>query len=106
MFYGYKLFNANDQNSYFGDSGPRELFVSISILLPVISIGIYPDFVFSLSVDKVEALLSNYFYPVRALGYFIHFRDGLRLTKEKTLLLTSKVYYSYPALVKTLPDGR
>lgn len=40
------------------------------------------------------------------MGYFIHFRDGLRLTKEKTLLLTSKVYYSYPALVKTLPDGR
>ncbi|MCV5002694.1 hypothetical protein OFM39_23755, partial [Escherichia coli] len=63
MFYGYKLFNANAPNSYFGDSGPRELFVSISILLPVISIGIYPDFVFSLSVDKVEALLSNYFYP-------------------------------------------
>nr|YP_010419844.1 NADH-plastoquinone oxidoreductase subunit 4 [Leucosyke puya]USG53545.1 NADH-plastoquinone oxidoreductase subunit 4 [Leucosyke puya] len=60
MFYGYKLFNV--PNSYFVDSGPRELFVSISILLPVISIGIYPDFVFSLSVDKVEALLSNYFY--------------------------------------------
>nr|YP_010468559.1 NADH dehydrogenase subunit D [Parietaria mauritanica]YP_010470189.1 NADH dehydrogenase subunit D [Parietaria judaica]UVF31669.1 NADH dehydrogenase subunit D [Parietaria mauritanica]UVF34842.1 NADH dehydrogenase subunit D [Parietaria judaica] len=61
MFYGYKLCNA--PNSYFVDSGPRELFVSISILLPLISIGIYPDLVFSLSVDKVEALLSNYFYP-------------------------------------------
>jgi len=61
MFYGYKLFTAT--NSYFVDSGPREFFVSISILLPVIAIGIYPDFVFSLSVDKVEALLSNYFYP-------------------------------------------
>ena len=60
MFYGYKLFNA--QNSYFFDSGPRELFVSISILLPVIGIGVYPDFVFSLSVDRVEALLSNFFY--------------------------------------------
>ena len=60
MFYGYKLFNAT--NSYFFDSGPRELFVSIAILLPVISIGIYPDFVFSLSVDKVEAILSNFFY--------------------------------------------
>nr|YP_009751787.1 NADH dehydrogenase subunit D [Herpetospermum pedunculosum]QIT04520.1 NADH dehydrogenase subunit D [Herpetospermum pedunculosum] len=61
MFYGYKLFNA--QNSYFFDfdSGPRELFVAISILIPVIGIGIYPDFVFSLSVDKVEAILSNYF---------------------------------------------
>nr|QWX20295.1 NADH-plastoquinone oxidoreductase subunit 4 [Hippophae neurocarpa] len=60
MFYGYKLFSAT--NSNFFDSGPRELFVSISILLPVIAIGIYPDFVFSLSIDKVEAVLSNYFF--------------------------------------------
>nr|YP_010640297.1 NADH-plastoquinone oxidoreductase subunit 4 [Micranthes atrata]WBQ53194.1 NADH-plastoquinone oxidoreductase subunit 4 [Micranthes atrata] len=60
MFYGYKLFNA--PNSYFFDSGPRELFVSISIFLPVIGIGIYPDFVLSLSVDKVETILSNFFY--------------------------------------------
>ncbi|KAI3861343.1 hypothetical protein MKW92_022977 [Papaver armeniacum] len=59
MFYGYKEFNA--KNSYFFDSGPRELFVSICIFLPVIGIGIYPDFVLSLSVDKVEAILSNYF---------------------------------------------
>nr|YP_010726867.1 NADH dehydrogenase subunit D [Filipendula auriculata]WDZ66412.1 NADH dehydrogenase subunit D [Filipendula auriculata] len=60
MFYGYKLFN-NAPNSFFFDSGPRELFVSTSILLPVIGIGIYPDFVFALSVDKVEAILSNFF---------------------------------------------
>nr|WRO36675.1 NADH-plastoquinone oxidoreductase subunit 4 [Hylomecon japonica var. dissecta] len=60
MFYGYKQFNA--QNYSFLDSGPRELFVSICIFLPVIGIGIYPDFVLSLSVDKVEAILSNYFY--------------------------------------------
>ena len=60
MFYGYKLFNA--PNSYFFDSGPRELFVLMSILLPVIGIGIYPDFVLSLSVDKIEDILSNFFY--------------------------------------------
>nr|YP_010381189.1 NADH-plastoquinone oxidoreductase subunit 4 [Bupleurum kaoi]QVV25006.1 NADH-plastoquinone oxidoreductase subunit 4 [Bupleurum yinchowense]UDH54679.1 NADH-plastoquinone oxidoreductase subunit 4 [Bupleurum kaoi] len=59
MFYGYKLFNT--PKSYVFDSGPRELFVSISIFVPVISIGIYPDFVLSLSVDKVEVLLSNFF---------------------------------------------
>ena len=59
MFYGYKLFNV--PNSYFVDSGPRELFVSVCILLPVIGIGIYPDFVLSLSVDRVEAILSNFF---------------------------------------------
>nr|YP_010894702.1 NADH-plastoquinone oxidoreductase subunit 4 [Hypecoum leptocarpum]WJW71572.1 NADH-plastoquinone oxidoreductase subunit 4 [Hypecoum leptocarpum] len=59
MFYGYKKFQA--PNFSFFDFGPRELFVSISIFLPVIGIGIYPDFVLSLSVDKVEAILSNYF---------------------------------------------
>nr|UWM16240.1 NADH-plastoquinone oxidoreductase subunit 4 [Arnebia euchroma]UWM17530.1 NADH-plastoquinone oxidoreductase subunit 4 [Arnebia euchroma] len=60
IFYGYKVFNA--PNSYFFDSGPRELFVSICIFLPVIGIGMYPDFVLSLSVDKVEVILSNSFY--------------------------------------------
>nr|QFQ49696.1 NADH-plastoquinone oxidoreductase subunit 4 [Phyllagathis rajah] len=59
MFYGYKL---NVQNSYFFDSGPRELFILISILLPIIGIGIYPDFILSLSVEKVEAIISTYFY--------------------------------------------
>nr|QXJ79888.1 NADH dehydrogenase subunit D [Gymnadenia crassinervis] len=60
IFYGYKLFNV--PNSNFFDSGPRELFVSICMFLPVIGIGIYPDFVFPLSVDKVQVILSNYFY--------------------------------------------
>nr|YP_010572170.1 NADH dehydrogenase subunit 4 [Phedimus latiovalifolius]UZH33563.1 NADH dehydrogenase subunit 4 [Phedimus latiovalifolius]WCO87627.1 NADH dehydrogenase subunit D [Phedimus latiovalifolius] len=60
MFYGYKLFTV--PNSYFFDSGPRELFVSISIVLPIIGIGLYPDFVFSLSVDKVQSILCKYFY--------------------------------------------
>nr|YP_010242797.1 NdhD [Impatiens loulanensis]QTJ25930.1 NdhD [Impatiens loulanensis] len=60
MFYGYKL--SNTSNSYFFDSGPRELFVLISFFLPVIGIGIYPDFILSLSVDKVEVILSNFFY--------------------------------------------
>jgi NAD(P)H-quinone oxidoreductase subunit 4 len=62
MFYGYKFFNA--QNSYFFDSGPRELFLSISLFLPVLSIGMYPDFIFSLSVDRVEIILSNFFLNV------------------------------------------
>ena len=60
MFYGYKLFNI--PNSNFLDSGPRELFLSICIFLPIIGIGIYPDFVLSLSVDKVHAILSNYYH--------------------------------------------
>nr|YP_010725351.1 NADH-plastoquinone oxidoreductase subunit 4 [Adenosma glutinosa]WDY12252.1 NADH-plastoquinone oxidoreductase subunit 4 [Adenosma glutinosa] len=59
MFYGYKIFNV--PNSYFFDSGPRELFLSISIFLPVLGIGMYPDFVLSLSVEKVEVILSHFF---------------------------------------------
>jgi NAD(P)H-quinone oxidoreductase subunit 4 len=58
MFYGYKFLNT--PNSYFFDSGPRELFISISILIPIIGIGVYPDFIFSFSVDKVEAILSHF----------------------------------------------
>nr|YP_009861255.1 NADH dehydrogenase subunit 4 [Orontium aquaticum]QIU82946.1 NADH dehydrogenase subunit 4 [Orontium aquaticum] len=60
MFYGYKLLNL--PNPFFVDSGPRELFVSICIFLPVIAIGVYPDLVISLSVDKVQAILSNYYH--------------------------------------------
>nr|QDF64409.1 NADH-plastoquinone oxidoreductase subunit 4 [Teucrium stocksianum subsp. stenophyllum] len=60
MFYGYKIFNG--LNSYFFDSGPRELFLLISIFLPVFGIGMYPDFVLSLSVERVEVILSNSFY--------------------------------------------
>nr|YP_009570658.1 NADH-plastoquinone oxidoreductase subunit 4 [Frankenia laevis]QBC67605.1 NADH-plastoquinone oxidoreductase subunit 4 [Frankenia laevis] len=59
MFYGYKLLNI--PNSSFFDSGPRELFIAISLFLPVIGIGLYPDFALSLSIEKVEAILSNYF---------------------------------------------
>nr|YP_009869835.1 NADH-plastoquinone oxidoreductase subunit 4 [Tristicha trifaria]QKJ81776.1 NADH-plastoquinone oxidoreductase subunit 4 [Tristicha trifaria] len=60
MFYGYKLFNNQNKTTF--DSGPRELFVSLAILLPVLGIGLYPDFVFSFSVDKVESILAIYFY--------------------------------------------
>ncbi|CAN6447353.1 unnamed protein product [Victoria cruziana] len=60
MFYGYRLFNV--PKSHFVDSGPREIFILMCIILPIIGIGIYPDFVLSLSVDKVETILSNYFH--------------------------------------------
>ncbi|TKW35444.1 hypothetical protein SEVIR_2G372650v4 [Setaria viridis] len=60
MFYGYKLFHV--PNEHFVDSGPWELFLLICIFLPVIGIGFYPDLVLLLSVDRVQALLSNY-YP-------------------------------------------
>ncbi|CAN6476563.1 unnamed protein product [Victoria cruziana] len=60
MFYGYRLFNV--PKSHFVDSGPREIFILKCILLPIIGIGIYPDFILSLLVDKVETILSNYFH--------------------------------------------
>nr|YP_009701178.1 NADH-plastoquinone oxidoreductase subunit 4 [Eriocaulon decemflorum]YP_010473218.1 NADH-plastoquinone oxidoreductase subunit 4 [Eriocaulon faberi]YP_010473388.1 NADH-plastoquinone oxidoreductase subunit 4 [Eriocaulon miquelianum]ULQ65810.1 NADH-plastoquinone oxidoreductase subunit 4 [Eriocaulon buergerianum]UVH66326.1 NADH-plastoquinone oxidoreductase subunit 4 [Eriocaulon alpestre]QEQ14384.1 NADH-plastoquinone oxidoreductase subunit 4 [Eriocaulon decemflorum]UVH66666.1 NADH-plastoquinone len=60
IFYGYKLLNFS--KSTFFDSGPRELFISICIFLPIIGIGMYPDFVLSLSIDKVQAIVLNYYY--------------------------------------------
>uniref|UniRef100_A0AAU6SID5 NAD(P)H-quinone oxidoreductase chain 4, chloroplastic n=2 Tax=Lasianthus TaxID=58410 RepID=A0AAU6SID5_9GENT len=60
IFYGYKFFNI--PSCSFFDSGPRELFLLISLFLPVLGIGMYPDFIFSLSVDKVEVILSNFIY--------------------------------------------
>ncbi|KAK8328022.1 hypothetical protein V6Z11_A11G222500 [Gossypium hirsutum] len=47
MFYGYKLSNA--PSSYF-------------FILDHESIGIYPNFILSLSGEKVETILYNYFY--------------------------------------------
>nr|UVH67345.1 NADH-plastoquinone oxidoreductase subunit 4 [Eriocaulon decemflorum] len=60
IFYGYKLWNFS--KSTFFDSGPRELFISICIFLPIIGIGMYPDFVLSLSIEKVQAIVLNYYY--------------------------------------------
>ena len=47
---------------FFFNSGPQELFISICIFLPIIGIGLYPDFVFSLSVDNVQTLYLVFFF--------------------------------------------
>nr|QBE88740.1 NADH-plastoquinone oxidoreductase subunit 4 [Hypertelis spergulacea] len=60
MFYGYKNFHFR-RNYSCVDLGPRELFVATSIFLPIIGIGIYPDFLLSLSGEKVEAILLTFF---------------------------------------------
>lgn len=60
MFYGYRFFHLS--SSSFFDSGPRELFILISMFVPIIGIGIYPDFLVSLSSERVEKILSNFFY--------------------------------------------
>lgn len=62
MFYGYKLFHVPNSNFFDSDSGSRELFLSICLFLPIIGIGIYPDFVFSLSGERVQTILSNYYH--------------------------------------------
>nr|YP_010290918.1 NADH-plastoquinone oxidoreductase subunit 4 [Gahnia tristis]ULQ66076.1 NADH-plastoquinone oxidoreductase subunit 4 [Gahnia tristis] len=62
IFYGYKLFHVSNSNFFDSDSGSRELFLSICLFFPIIGIGIYPDFVFSLSVERVQKILSNYYH--------------------------------------------
>lgn len=47
---------------YYIYSGPQELFVSVCIRLPIIGIGIYPYFVLSLSIVRIEAILYFYFH--------------------------------------------
>ncbi|KAL3648295.1 hypothetical protein CASFOL_007719 [Castilleja foliolosa] len=55
--------NWNDINSYlFIIYVTPDLFLLISIFLPILGIGMYPDFLLSLSVEKVEVILSNSFY--------------------------------------------
>nr|YP_010194444.1 Ndh4 [Pallavicinia lyellii]QZZ24667.1 Ndh4 [Pallavicinia lyellii]QZZ24751.1 Ndh4 [Pallavicinia lyellii] len=60
MFYGYKSFDTSV--SYFTDAGPREVFISICLFLPVVGIGAYPDFALSIWNNKTNYLLSQSFY--------------------------------------------
>ena len=62
MFYGYRFFHVSKSNFFNSDSGSRELFLSICLFLPIIGVGIYPDFVFSLSIERVQTILSNYYH--------------------------------------------
>jgi NAD(P)H-quinone oxidoreductase subunit 4 len=62
VFYGYKFFHVSNSNFFYSDSGSRELFLSICLFLPIIGIGIYPDFVFSLSIERVQTILSQYYH--------------------------------------------
>ena len=47
-------------HSSFFDSGPREFFLAISILIPVIGIGIYPDFLFGSKLFSLIILLDSF----------------------------------------------
>nr|WIA67604.1 NADH-plastoquinone oxidoreductase subunit 4 [Apopellia endiviifolia]WIA67692.1 NADH-plastoquinone oxidoreductase subunit 4 [Apopellia endiviifolia] len=59
MFYGFKF--TNTLIPYLMDAGPREIFISICLFLPIIGIGIYPNFVLSIWNNKMDLLLSKNF---------------------------------------------
>jgi NAD(P)H-quinone oxidoreductase subunit 4 len=61
MFYGYK--SSELSITYFKDAVPREIFISIFLFLPIIGIGIYPNFVLFIWDNKTELLLSQRFLP-------------------------------------------
>nr|QNH93650.1 NADH-plastoquinone oxidoreductase subunit 4 [Christensenia aesculifolia] len=58
IFYGYKIPNVLTLSLI--DSGPREIFISLCLLLPIIGIGLYPNLVLSLWNTEVEYILSQY----------------------------------------------
>nr|YP_004376556.1 NADH-plastoquinone oxidoreductase subunit 4 [Ptilidium ciliare var. pulcherrimum]ADK89650.1 NADH-plastoquinone oxidoreductase subunit 4 [Ptilidium ciliare var. pulcherrimum] len=59
MFYGYKL--SNISITYLMDAGPREIFISICLFIPIIGIGIYPNFVLFIWDNKTDSLLLQTF---------------------------------------------
>nr|YP_010715514.1 NADH dehydrogenase subunit 4 [Todea barbara]WDE24591.1 NADH dehydrogenase subunit 4 [Todea barbara] len=58
MFYGYRI--SNTSAPYLIDSGPREIFISIRLFLPIIGIGLYPKLVLSLWNSDVLSILVQY----------------------------------------------
>ncbi|KAL5646148.1 hypothetical protein ACJX0J_003180, partial [Zea mays] len=91
MFYGYKLFHVPNKN--FVDSGPRELFLLICIFLPVIGIGIYPDLVLSLSVDRVESGKNKKFRKKVKNAEFVPFQFGFFLLCKYIANMKNQVLY-------------
>nr|QWW92909.1 NADH-plastoquinone oxidoreductase subunit 4 [Herbertus javanicus] len=59
MFYGYK--SSEIAITYFRDAVPREIFISICLFMPIIGIGIYPNFVLSMWENKTDSLLYQSF---------------------------------------------
>jgi NAD(P)H-quinone oxidoreductase subunit 4 len=61
-FYGYKL--SEFVTSSWTDAGPREIFISICLFLPIIGIGIYPNLVLFLWNGEVDVILSQIAFKV------------------------------------------
>lgn len=58
IFYGYRI--ANESNSYLIDVGPREVFTSTCLFLPILGIGLYPNLILPLWNNKVLSVLFSY----------------------------------------------
>nr|AJB98503.1 NADH-plastoquinone oxidoreductase subunit 4 [Helminthostachys zeylanica] len=59
MFYGYRI--PNVLGPHLIDSGPREIFLLVCLLLPIIGIGLYPGLALSLWSSIVESILFQYY---------------------------------------------
>jgi NAD(P)H-quinone oxidoreductase subunit 4 len=62
IFYGYK--SSELSTIYLKDAVPREIFISVFLFLPIIGIGIYPNFVLSIWDSKTDFLFSQSFSPI------------------------------------------
>nr|YP_009555655.1 NADH dehydrogenase subunit D [Selaginella kraussiana]AZU95772.1 NADH dehydrogenase subunit D [Selaginella kraussiana] len=59
MFYGYKVRAIPSAPRTLVDSGPREIFIPLCLLLPMISMGLYPNLVLSMCQNSIELILGR-----------------------------------------------
>nr|QWW92992.1 NADH-plastoquinone oxidoreductase subunit 4 [Delavayella serrata] len=59
MFYGYN--SSENSITSFKDAVPREIFISVCLFLPILGLGIYPNFVLSIWDSKTNYFLSETF---------------------------------------------
>ena len=62
MFYGYKFSKFLIFSNMDMDAGPREIFILICLIFPVIGIGIYPNSVLFLWNSKINFILSKFIF--------------------------------------------
>ena len=60
MFYGYKFSKFFICSNL--DAGPREIFILICLIFPIIGIGLYPNSILSLWNSNVNFTLSKFFF--------------------------------------------
>jgi NAD(P)H-quinone oxidoreductase subunit 4 len=60
MFYGYNNISIKTINDILKlDASPREVFIILSLLIPMLGIGFYPDFTLQLWEEKTKEILST-----------------------------------------------